>query len=64
MGAPAARATVTGDGARRGLGTTVRSAGDVDGDGRDDLVVGSWFDDGDGGDRRGSLWLVLDRRSR
>jgi FG-GAP repeat/Tetratricopeptide repeat len=34
--------TLTGEGAGEGFGTSPSNAGDVDGDGHDDLVVGAW----------------------
>ena len=34
--------TLTGEGAGEGFGTSPSNAGDVDGDGHDDLIVGAW----------------------
>ena len=40
------------------LGKSVASLGDLDGDGVGDIVVGTWGD-GDGGYRKGSLWILF-----
>ena len=39
-------------------GVSVSSAGDVDGDGLDDLLVGAWLND-DGGSQAGKTYLIL-----
>jgi len=41
-----------------GLGTAVANAGDLDGDGNADLVIGAPFDD-DGGTDRGAAWILF-----
>lgn len=41
-----------------GLGTAIANAGDLDGDGNSDLVVGAPFDD-DGGTDRGAAWILF-----
>ena len=50
--------TFTGENADSYAGDSVSSAGDVDGDGRDDLLVGAPFHD-DGGTDVGKAYLVL-----
>jgi len=41
-------------------GCSVASAGDVNGDGYDDFLIGAWFDE-DGGDYAGQTYLILGR---
>ena len=53
-----ADAKLVGEAADDGAGAGVSRAGDVDGDGRDDVLVGAWLND-DGGDRAGAAYLVL-----
>ena len=45
-----------GDAAGDGFGIGVAAAGDTNGDGRDDLLVGAWFNDA-AGTNGGSAWL-------
>ena len=40
------------------FGASVASLGDLDGDGIDDLAVGTWFDD-DGGFNHGAVWILF-----
>ncbi|MFN4143611.1 Ig-like domain-containing protein [Aestuariivirga sp.] len=59
---PAAGFIVQGDAAGDELGRTVASAGDVNGDGYGDLIVGSWFGD-DGGIDAGEVYLIFGKAS-
>jgi hypothetical protein len=47
---------LTGDGANDIFGAAVSGSGDVNGDGKDDLIVGAWADD-DGGNDSGSTFI-------
>ena len=49
--------TLTGTGANDYSGISVSSAGDVNGDGYDDLIIGAWGADS-GGDRAGETYVV------
>jgi hypothetical protein len=49
---------LVGEEALNYAGYSVSSAGDVDGDGLDDVLVGAWGDD-DGGYRAGAAYLIL-----
>jgi len=60
--APALGFVIRGDAASDGAGTSVSSAGDVDGDGFDDLIVGA-PDGDDGGSDAGEAYVVLGRAS-
>ena len=53
-----ADATFLGESAGDYSGTSVASAGDVDGDGLDDLLIGAHFNDA-GGNNAGATYLVL-----
>jgi len=53
-----AHAQLTGEGYDDNAGGAVSGAGDVDGDGLGDVVIGAYRDD-DGGDGSGSAYLVL-----
>ena len=55
---PHAYYTFTGENADDYAGESVSSAGDVDGDGKDDLLVGAPWND-DGGSDAGKAYLVL-----
>jgi len=50
--------TITGENADDDAGHSVSSAGDVDGDGLDDLLVGAPYND-DGGNAAGKAYLFL-----
>ena len=60
--APALGFVIQGDAASDGAGTSVSSAGDVNGDGFDDLIVGA-PDGDDGGSDAGEAYVVLGRES-
>jgi hypothetical protein len=53
-----ADAKLVGEEADDGAGASVSGAGDVDDDGRDDLLIGAWLND-EGGYRAGAVYLVL-----
>lgn len=53
----AADATLVGEAPRDGAGVSVAAAGDVDGDGHDDLVVGAWHNDG-AASNSGAAYLI------
>ena len=55
---PHAYYTFTGENAHNYAGDSVSSAGDVDGDGLDDLLVGAPYND-DGGNAAGKAYLFL-----
>ncbi|MBK7403549.1 MAG: FG-GAP repeat protein [Phycisphaerales bacterium] len=50
--------TATGEELREGFGGAVAGIGDVDGDGRDDLLVGAPLTDGDSGTNAGRAYVV------
>jgi len=55
-----ADASFWGEDAGDASGYSVASAGDVNGDGRDDFLIGAWRDD-DGGAQAGQTYLILGR---
>jgi len=55
-----ADASFRGEDAGDYSGSSVASAGDVNGDGRDDFLIGAWHDD-DGGTMAGQTYLILGR---
>ena len=57
MLAPADGFILQGDVAEDRLGHSVSGAGDINGDGRDDLIVGAWGGDG-GGDDAGEAYII------
>jgi hypothetical protein len=57
-GSPAPTAIFVGEVSKDSFGHSVSSAGDVNGDGFDDVIIGAW-DNGGGGGRSGRAYLFL-----
>jgi hypothetical protein len=58
MGLASADAKLTGESAGDSAGLSVSNAGDVNGDGYSDVIVGAYYDD-DGGSNAGAAYVVL-----
>jgi hypothetical protein len=58
----AASASFWGEDANDFSGTSVAGAGDVNGDGYDDILIGAWGDE-DGGSQAGQIYLILGKAS-
>jgi hypothetical protein len=59
MNLSAADAKIVGQAAGDSLGYAIGSAGDLNGDGRSDLLVGAPYNDA-GGEQAGAAWTLLD----
>ena len=58
----ASDASLLGEGPLDFSGSSVAGAGDVNGDGYDDILIGAYYDD-DGGDHAGQTYLILGKAS-